>query len=62
MENFCKPKIEEKHYSYDRTQEQNIRNDAGQSEVKNIECRKTIIGNGIFRKAEYGDAPEILVC
>lgn len=62
MENFCKPKIDEKHYSYaDRSLEQNIRNDTARPEAKNIECRKRPIA-GLFKKAENGDAPEILVC
>lgn len=61
MENFCKPKIEEKHYSYDRPVEQNIRNDVPHTEVRNTDCRKRNMG-GLFRQNEPGDAStEILV-
>lgn len=61
MENLCKPKIEEKHYSYDRPIEQNIRNDTPRSEVRNTECRKRGMG-GLFKKSgDEPGLPEILV-
>lgn len=62
MENFCKPKIEEKHYSYDRPIEQNIRNDTPKAEIRNTECRKRGLP-GLFAKGDNsGEIGEILVC
>lgn len=62
MENFCKSKIEENHYSYDRPIEQNIRNDTPHAEVKNTDCRKRGMG-AMFKKGDdLQDIPEILVC
>lgn len=60
MENFCKPKIEEKHYSYERSMEQNIRNDTPKAEVKNTECRKRNMG-ALFKKGDSAEAPIVLV-
>lgn len=64
MENPCKPKIEEKHYSYyDRPTEQNIRGDTPKSEIQNADCRKRGMG-GLFKKSDENGAvtEEILVC
>lgn len=66
MENFCKPKIEEKHYVYlDRPTEQNIRHDTPQSEIKNADCRKRAASGGaVFKGADSTNAggEDILVC
>lgn len=45
MENPCKPNIEEKHYSYAKSIETNIKNDTPKSEVRHIDCGKK---NGAF--------------
>lgn len=60
MENFCKPKIDEKHYTYGSPIEQNIRNDTPKAEVRNTECRKRGMG-GLFKKPDEA-VVEILVC
>lgn len=50
MENFCKPKIEEKVYTFTPT-EQNIRNDSPKGELRNTDCRKWGV-DGIFKKSD----------
>lgn len=57
MENPCKPNIEEKHYSYARSVETNIKNDTPKTEVRHIDCGKKNGGFGFLKKADEPTPP-----
>ncbi|VEN60425.1 unnamed protein product [Callosobruchus maculatus] len=59
MENPCKPTIEEKHYSYSRVTETNLKSDGPKAEVRQIDCSKK--GFGFMKKDEPPPPPPPLL-
>ncbi|XP_023022754.2 voltage-dependent anion-selective channel isoform X2 [Leptinotarsa decemlineata] len=57
MENPCKQHIEEKHYTYPRIAETNIKNENGRAEVRQVDCGKKKNGFGFLRKSAEDDEP-----
>ncbi|KAJ8910810.1 hypothetical protein NQ315_014518 [Exocentrus adspersus] len=61
MENPCKPNIEEKHYSYARSVESNIKSETPKAEIRHIDCGKKKNGGfGFMKKQEIPPPPAIL--
>ncbi|KAG5894476.1 hypothetical protein JTB14_032504 [Gonioctena quinquepunctata] len=61
MENVCKPTIDEKHYTYSRITETNIRNDNARTDVRQVDCGKKKNGFGFSRKVDEPPPPTLLL-